>query len=141
MSIYFDTSFVVGLFVDTDTFATGARAFYVEADDVYVVSDFVAAEFASVIARLTRMKRLPDEEAQAIFNRFDTWRARSAESEAASEFDIRTATAIIRRLDLNIRAPDAINLAMAHRLGASIATFDRRMADNARALGITIAAS
>ncbi len=53
--------------------------------------------------------------------------------------DIQAATATIRRLDLNIRAPDAINLAIAHRIGASIATFDRRMMENARVLGIATA--
>jgi predicted nucleic acid-binding protein len=39
-----------------------------------------------------------------------------------------------------IPAPDAIDLAVAQRLGASLVTFDRRMADNARTLGIAAAA-
>jgi predicted nucleic acid-binding protein len=47
---------------------------------------------------------------------------------------------VIRRLDLNLRAPDAINLAIALRLGAALATFDRRMTENARTLGLAISA-
>jgi predicted nucleic acid-binding protein len=58
----------------------------------------------------------------------------------ADPADIQAAAAIIRRLDLNIRAPDAIHLAIARRIGASIVTFDHRMADNAPALGIAVAA-
>jgi len=56
-------------------------------------------------------------------------------------YDIQAATAIIRRLNLNLRAPDAINLAIAMRLHASNATFDRGLVANAHALGIAIAAA
>jgi predicted nucleic acid-binding protein len=140
LSIYFDTSFLVGLFVDSDSFASNARAFYVSADELFIVSDFAVAEFASAVARLTRMGRILEDDARAAFSGFDTWRTSSTEVEDVDGADIRAATAIIRRLDLNIRAPDAINLAIAIRLDASIATFDRRMTENARALGLTVAA-
>jgi phosphoribosylcarboxyaminoimidazole (NCAIR) mutase len=40
--------------------------------------------------------------------------------------------------DLNIRAPDAINLVIAQRLGAPIATFAVGMARNAGVLGIAV---
>jgi uncharacterized protein len=53
--------------------------------------------------------------------------------------DIQAATAIIRRMNLNLRAPDAINLAIAMRLNASIATFDRGLFANAQAFGIAVA--
>lgn len=140
MSVYFDTTFVVGLFVDSDAFAAGARALCSGSDDSYVVSDFVAAEFASVVARLTRMGRILKDQAPSLFGHFDTWRTRSTEAEDVDGVDIRVAAAIVRRLDLNIRAPDAINLAIAARIGASLATFDRRMAENARSLGIAVVA-
>jgi predicted nucleic acid-binding protein len=141
LGTYFDTSFLVGLFVDFDAFAGSAKVIYVDADDPLVVSDFAAAEFSSVIARLVRMDLVPADEARAIFNRFDAWLARSTQAAYVTGIDVQTAATIIRRLDLNIRAPDAINLAIALRLAASVATFDRRMAHNARALGITVAAA
>ena len=140
MSTYFDTSLLVGLFVDFDAFAKSAKEIYVDAEDPLVVSDFAAAEFSSVIARLVRMDLVSEDDARAIFSRFDAWRTRSAQAAHVSDIDVQTANAIIRRLDLNVRAPDAINLAMAQRLGASIATFDRRMSDNAQALGLAITA-
>jgi predicted nucleic acid-binding protein len=141
LSVCVDTSFLVGLFVETDAYASAARTYYAATPDALIVSDFVDAEFASVIARLTRMRRIRDAEARGIFTRFDIWRAREAEAEDINAADIRAATSMLRRLDLNVRAPDAINLAFALRLGASVLTFDQRMADNARALGITVAAT
>jgi predicted nucleic acid-binding protein len=141
LSVYLDASVLVGLFVEKDALAARARTIAVGDDEVLIVTDFAAAEFASVIARLRRMNSLNDDEAREIFGTFDTWHARFANSEDVEPADIRAATLIIRRLNLNIRAPDAINLAIARRLGASIATFDRGMAENARALGITVAAT
>jgi predicted nucleic acid-binding protein len=141
VSVYLDTSVLTSLFIDTDVFNSRAVTFFSQADDILVVSDFAAAEFASVLSRLTRMNEIQDSRTRAIFDAFDVWRARFADEEDIVSSDILAATTIIRRLELNLRAPDAINLAIAQRLGASIATFDRRMAENARALGITVAAT
>jgi predicted nucleic acid-binding protein len=139
LSIYLDTSLLAGLFIEADVFASRAAVFFGEAIETLIVSDFAATEFASVVARVTRMKKIGKVEAHAIFSGFDNWLARYGEEEDVVSSDIQAATEIIRRLDLNVRAPDAINLAVARRLGASIATFDRDMARNARALGITVA--
>jgi predicted nucleic acid-binding protein len=141
VSVYLDTSVLTSLFIDTDVFNSRAVTFFSQADDILVVSDFAAAEFASVLSRLTRMNEIQDSRTRAIFDAFDVWQARFADEEDIVSSDILAATTIIRRLELNLRAPDAINLAIAQRLGASIATFDRRMAENARALGITVAAT
>jgi predicted nucleic acid-binding protein len=141
VSVYLDTSVLASLFIDTDVFASRAKTFFLQADDVLIVSDFAAAEFASVLARLTRMNQIQESRTRAIFDAFDIWRARFADEEEAVPSDLLAATTIIRRLDLNLRAPDAINLAIALRLAASVATFDRRMAHNAQALGITVAAA
>jgi uncharacterized protein len=139
VSVYLDTSVLAGLFIETDVFASRAAAFFFQTDDVLVVSDFAAAEFASVLSRLTRMNQIPESRTRAIFDAFDIWRARFADEEDTVSSDVLAATTIIRRLDLNLRASDAINLAIVLRLAASVATFDRRMAQNARALGITVA--
>jgi predicted nucleic acid-binding protein len=69
------------------------------------------------------------------------WVADVAELIEATPSDIAAATAILRRLDLNIRTADALNIAIAMRLDAALATFDEKMADNARALGAAVAAA
>jgi uncharacterized protein len=50
--------------------------------------------------------------------------------------DLVMAARFLRRLDLNLRTPDALNIAVAQRLGIAIATFDQRMAVAARQLGV-----
>ncbi len=130
---------LAALFIEADIFAGRAETFFADNDDTMIVSDFAAAEFASVVARLTRMNLIEAYEARAIFDGFDVWRARFANEEDAGSSDILAATLIIRQLNLNLRTPDAINLSIARRLGASLATFDGRMAENARVLGMAVA--
>ena len=138
MSVYLDTSVLVGLFVAHDSFATRAQALADRPGFDPIVSDFVSTEFASVIARLTRMNSLNQDQAREIFAEFDAWASQSADLAEVLSSDIQTAEAYIRRLALNIRAPDAINRAIASRLGAPVATFDSGMAVNAKALGISL---
>jgi uncharacterized protein len=53
--------------------------------------------------------------------------------------DIDAANRILRRLNVNLRTPDAIHIAISRRLEATLVTFDRSMAAGARALGVPIA--
>ena len=71
---------------------------------------------------------------------FDAWLARSARRIEITGADVAACESrILRRLDLNLRAPDAIHIAVADRIDATLVTFDRQMADNARALGTAVA--
>jgi predicted nucleic acid-binding protein len=103
------------------------------------VSDFAAAEFASAIARRVRMRRLDLEDAREVFADFDAWTARVAVRIETTPADIAAAGAFLRRLDLTLRTADAINIAVADRVGAPLATFDVKMSECARALGAAIA--
>ena len=141
VSVYLDASLLVALFTSDDAFTDRASTFLAADLDVLVVSDFAAAEFASVMARLTRMRRLTQAEALTVFTAFDAWRARAIQTAETMPQDIGAAASFIRRLDMNLRTPDAINIAIAHRVGASLATFDSAMASNARTLGVAVAAA
>jgi hypothetical protein len=46
---------------------------------------------------------------------------------------------LLRRLDLTLRSPDAIHLAVAMRIGSTLATFDRKLAEIARVLKVRTA--
>ena len=107
-------------FVAHDGFAARAQALAETPGFAPVVSDFVRTEFASVIARLTRMNSLHPDGARETFAEFDAWAAAHAALAEVAGIDIQTAKGFIRRLDLNVRAPDAINLAIAHRSPPSI---------------------
>jgi predicted nucleic acid-binding protein len=45
----------------------------------------------------------------------------------------------LRQLDLPLRTLDALHIASAQRLRATLVAFDQRMADSARTLGVAVA--
>ncbi len=137
MRVYLDASVLVAL-IANDALTGRANGFLREARPVPVVSDFAAAEFASAIARRVRMGSLSADDARVGFATFDSWVARVAERADTVTADVRMAEALLRRLDLTLRTPDAVNIAIAQRVGACLATYDEKMAGCARALGTVV---
>ena len=131
MRHYADASLLVPLFT-VDAFTAPARAWVAEAPRRLLVSDF-----ASAVARKRRTRELSDADATRALETFDQWTARHATLCEAQPEDIATGTRWLRRQDLTLRAPDAINLAIATRL----VTFDAGMAAVARALAIPVASA
>ena len=139
MSLYLDASVLVALFV-IDPSSARAEAFLSAHPEIVVISDFAVAEFSSAVARRVRTRDLTREDGQLAFSNLDIWVARAAYREEVTTADVDAATRILRRLDVNLRTPDAIHTAIAQRLEATLVTFDRSMAAGARALGIAVAA-
>ncbi len=137
MSTYFDTSFLVSLMVN-DTMSDQARALIADASPEFLISDFARLEFASAISR--RARTIPTEytTAHSAFVTFDAWCARLTIPVETTHPDIIAAENVIRRLDTSLRAGDALHIAIAERLGATIATFDRTLAEAARSRGVSI---
>jgi predicted nucleic acid-binding protein len=138
VSVYLDASVLVALFTE-DPFTSRAESFLRSFESILVVSDFAAAEFASAIAREVRTRDMTHREARIAFSGFDTWMVRVAQRVEIGPPDVKAAEAILRRLDLKLRTPDAINIAIAQRIGAALFTFDNAMMKNARALGTPMA--
>lgn len=138
MNVYLDASVLVALFAK-DPFTQQADDFLRRERPTLTVSDFAKAEFASAIARRVRTSELSAKEGRDAFAAFDVWTARAVRSIAVSSADIATASTFLRRLDLPLRTPDAINIAIAERAGCMLLTFDRKMADNATVLGVSVA--
>lgn len=137
MNLYLDASVLVALFV-IDPAAARAEALLSAHSGVIVVSDFGAAEFSPAVARRVRMRDLTTDEGRLAFGHFDDWVARLASRQNVIAVDIASADRILRRLDVNLRTPDAIHIAIARRIGATLVTFDRDMAAAARVLGMTV---
>ena len=95
---------------------------------VLIVSDFAAAEFSSVIARHVRTKDITKNDARIVFSNFDVWTALTTQRALIAAADIIAAEVLLRRLDLTLRTPDALNIAIAQRMGATLVTFDKKMA-------------
>jgi predicted nucleic acid-binding protein len=104
------------------------------------VSDFAQAEFASAVSRRVRTGELTVEEAREAFSALDVWTARAVRRITTSSADVAATTVFLRRLDLTLRTADALNIAIAERTGCALLTFDRKMAENAQAIGLSIAA-
>jgi len=138
VSVYLDASVLVALFTN-DALTTRADAFLRKNPSVLIVSDFAAAEFSSVIARQVRTKDITGEDARLVFANFDTWTARTTQRAPMGTADIVAAEVLIRRFELALRTPDALNIAMVQRMGAMLATFDRKMAAAARTIGTEVA--
>jgi hypothetical protein len=107
-------------------------------DRELLISDFAAAEVASALSRLVRMALLTDADASTRLADFDAWRAAMSLPAEIGASDVRLANVYVRRFDLALRAPDALHLAIARRLDATLVTLDRRMAVAARELGIGV---
>jgi uncharacterized protein len=103
-----------------------------------LISDFAAAEIASALSRLVRMAALTDADASARLADFDAWRIAMSSGVDIAASDARLAYIYVRRFDLALRAPDALHLAIARRLDATLVTLDRRLATAARELGLAV---
>ncbi|MBV9375949.1 MAG: VapC toxin family PIN domain ribonuclease, partial [Alphaproteobacteria bacterium] len=71
---------------------------------------------------------------------FDAWRAAATSAADVHAADARLAYIYVRRFDLGLRAPDALHLAIARRLDATLVTLDRRLAIAANQLGVAVEA-
>ena len=140
MSVYLDASFLVAFFVSQQPLTQRAADFLDTTMPELIVSDFAAAEFSSAFARLVRTHAITMEQASGVFADFDDWTSRAARRVETTAADVVAATAVVRRPALNLRTPDAINIAIAQRTGAELATFDQRMAASAAVLGLKVAA-
>jgi uncharacterized protein len=138
VSVYLDASLLVALFTN-DPLTTRADTFLRANPSVLIVSDFAAAEFSSVIARHVRTKDITKNDARIVFSHFDTWTALTTQRALIGAGDIIAAEVLLRRLDLALRTPDALNIAIAQRTGATLVTFDKKMAAAARVIGAVVA--
>jgi predicted nucleic acid-binding protein len=138
LSVYLDANVIVALFSD-DMFTARAINILEAQSPILLISDFAAAEFASAVNRRVRMGEMTAKQGQQSLENFDFWAGKASTRVPMDETDIRFAEQLLRRLQMNLRTPDAIHIAIAQRIGAELATFDTRMAENAKALGVALA--
>lgn len=139
MSAYLDTSVLLPRIIEEPASAAVRRYLRDEGGDL-LVSDFAAAELASAISRLVRMSLLEPSDATSRLDDFEIWRAATTSSIDLHTSDARLAYMFVRRFELMLRAPDAVHLAIARRVDATLVTLDRRLSNAARELGVAVAA-
>ena len=131
MSHYLDTSVMVALLLQ-DAHSSRADAWLIRERPTLLVSDFCAVEFAAVVSRRVRTNRLTPETANLALHRFDDWLGRTVQMVRPVPEQMATAGQIVRDFTSKLSAPDAIHLAIARHSGATLATFDDRLAEAAR---------
>jgi predicted nucleic acid-binding protein len=137
VSLYLGASLVIALLTD-DALHARADRFASSDPGAFIISDLATAEFASALGRQVRMGTISIEEARAGLATLDVWTRRAANQIETTGADIAVASTFLRRLDLPLKTPDAIHIAIAQRVGATLVTFDRQMAASARALGTAV---
>ena len=137
MSRYLDTNAAIGL-LTVDPLSARVRTVLRQSSAPIFISDFLGVEFSAVVSRKARAGVITHQHALDALAALDQWSARVSRFELEAG-DIARADLFVRRLDLPLLAPDAIHIAIAQRLGATLVTFDRRMAAAARTLGLAVA--
>ena len=132
MSVYLDASIPVSLFT-IDTLTARADAVLRARPPLLMVSNLAAAEFASATTRKVRMQLITAQEAHAAFSTIDARIARTTTPLLIASAHSPLRAGFLRRLNLTLRTDDALHIAIAQRVGAELLTFDRPMANAARA--------
>ncbi len=131
MSHYLETSMMVALLLP-DVHSSGAEAWMIREKPTFLASDFCAVEFAAVISRRVRMNQLTVETADLALGKFDDWLSRTVQIVRCAPEHMAAAGQIVRDFTSKLSAPDAIHLAITRQSGATLATFDDRLAEAAR---------
>ncbi|MCJ2135403.1 type II toxin-antitoxin system VapC family toxin [Methylobacterium sp. J-026] len=130
---------MVALLTD-DPLTARADALFRALAPIPVVSNFAAAEFASALGRRVRTSEIAAERARRAFADLDGWSDTVAERVDLDPTDVAAAASFLRRLDITLRTPNALNIALCRRVSATLATFDDKMAAVARTLGLPVVA-
>jgi predicted nucleic acid-binding protein len=135
--IYADTSLLLPIYVPEANSELANRA--VQGETELLISDLTVAEFLVGLARKVKLGTLPSERADEVRAAFEQHMSEGflqrvalvgSHSEAAGQ--------LASRSPVMLRTLDAIHLAVAVELEATLATLDGRLSDAAHALGVEV---
>lgn len=137
MSVYFDTSVAMSLFMH-DRHTAPASAWLRAHNPTCVVSSWTATEFSEALAFRERMGGATAAERAAAESGFDAWITGGAGWVEPIATDFAAVKRAIRQDVITLRAPDALHLMIAKRLGLELASLDARLCNAARQLGVAV---
>ena len=134
---YVDASVAVAYYLP-DPLSDTAQAAMRHVPDL-ALSDWAELEIASVVARLARAGSITEPEARLTIETVSRHLAGSSLRRVlTSTHDIAHARELVSRLDLPLRAQDAVHLAIVTRLELSLLTADRHLARCAKEVGAKV---
>lgn len=135
---YLDTSAVLAFLLPEPATALVTRAIAGTASSDRCLSPWTAVEVASALGIKVRMRALTAAEAATVLHAFRLDLRPACRLEVVEPSDFPAAEALLERIELGLRAGDALHLAVARRLGEPLLTLDRRMAAAAHRLGLQL---
>lgn len=133
--LYLDTAVVLTLFVGEST-SEVVQTWLARRRQALAFSDWGMTECASALGIKQRRGELSADAAASAFAAIETFARQSCEWIACAPRHQTTAQTWLGRYDLNLRAGDALHLAMAHRAGMTLVTYDKLLLASAAALGV-----
>jgi len=135
--IYLDTSFLVPLFREEATSRRVSEFVARQRAGALAVSKWAGVEFASHVSRDVRMGELSAAEGSDTLEVFETTVAASFVMLVPNSYDFDLAQEYVTHFASQLRAPDALHLAVAHNNGVEfVATLDEGMLVAAKKLKI-----
>ncbi len=134
--LYLDTSILVcALTNEADTAAVQTWVSQQDSRDL-TISDWVATEFSSALSIKLRTGQLGVEHRAAALSAFTRLVTETLTILPVSRSSFRTAARFCDQHGLNLRAGDALHLAVCGEHGARLCTLDRRLSEAAPLVGV-----
>lgn len=133
--LYLDTAVVLTLFVGEST-SEAVEAWLARRRQPLAFSDWGLTECASALGIKHRRGELSADAADSAFAAISAFVRESCEWVVCETCHQAAAQKWLGRYDLNLRAGDALHLAMSSQTGATLATYDALLLAGAAALGI-----
>lgn len=137
--LYFDTSFLVPLFLEERTSNQVEHFLKGQSKDELAISHWTRLEFSSFLVRDVRMGDLDRNSALEIDAEFDAIVDQTFTTVAPAIEDFELARAFVRRYETRLRSGDALHLAIAsNRKMRAIYSFDRGLLRAGQILGLPV---
>ena len=136
---YLDTSFIVSALAPDEIASKASRLWLRErAEDALMISHWVMTEVSSALSLKVRTGQLTLDQRTDVHQEWRAFRETSLGLIDIIQDDFLTAASYAERHALNLRAADALHLAIAKRTSCTLMTLDSRMADAARVVGVMV---
>jgi uncharacterized protein len=145
LPLYLDANLLIKLFFDEGGSSLLAEQVVSTYEGELIVSDLAILECSSAIGVMTRTPaasgkgfKVSYADAEKGLLELDEWCNTSALMVTISPRDFSEAINFVRDPKLILRGPDALHLAVAHRLSCDLCTFDQQMRTAARKLDLRL---
>jgi uncharacterized protein len=136
--LYVDTSVIVSALTNEADTALSQIWLTRQETSELTISDWTTTEFASALSIKLRSGALGADHRSAAVSAFTRLCVESLRTLPVEREDFRAAARFADQSELNLRAGDALHLAICANHGASLCTLDRRLAEAAPRVGVPV---